>query len=114
MRDALTHRQVRGDLGPLTVWTTPDTIRDKHESQEEWKLLYSGERSHPRPRPPSPSPSLALPLPRPHLHPGLAPTLGLTLKSHRSPRPKPEQVHPASRNEMVELKFTEAVKLRPG
>ena len=47
---------MRGDLGPLTVWTTPDTIRDKHESQEEWKLLYSGER------PPSPSPALALTL----------------------------------------------------
>ena len=108
---------MRGDLGPLTVWTTPDTIRDKHESQEEWKLLYSGER------PPSPSPSLTLTLPRPHppspalaltFTLALAPTLGLTFKPTRSPSPEPEQVHPASRNEMVELKFTEPVKLRPG
>ena len=110
---------MRGDLGPLTVWTTPDTIRDKHESQEEWKLLYSGERppspspslalTRPRPDPPSPSPALALTFTL-----ALAPTLGLTFEPNRSPSPKPEQVHPASRNEMVELKFTEPVKLRPG
>ena len=31
---------VRGDLGPLTVWYTPDTIREKHESPEEWTKLY--------------------------------------------------------------------------
>jgi len=56
---------VRGDLGPLTVWTTPDTFLDKHESQEEWTQLY-------------------------------------------------EAVHSPSRNQMVELKFNEPIKLRPG
>ena len=56
---------VRGDLGPLTVWTTPDTFLDKHESQEEWTKLY-------------------------------------------------EAVHEPSRNHMVELKFNDPIKLRPG
>ena len=46
---------MRGDLGPLTVWMTPDTIRDKHESEEEWKQLYAAVH-----RVSSPSPSLTL------------------------------------------------------
>ena len=68
-------------------------------------------RGSARPRPHPPSPSLALAL---TFTLALAPTLGLTFEPNRSPSPKPEQVHPASRNEMVELKFTEPVKLRPG
>ena len=87
------------------MWVTPDTIRDKHESEEEWKQLYAA--VHPA----SPSPSLtpiftlalALALP-PNPSPNLSP----------NPNPNPNQVHPASRNDMVELVFTEPVKLRPG
>ena len=94
---------MRGDLGPLTVWVTPDTIRDKHESEEEWKQLYAA--VHPA----SPSPSLTpifaqRPSPSPSPSPNPSP----------NPNPNPNQVHPASRNDMVELVFTEPVKLRPG
>ena len=67
-----TYRQVRGDLGPLTVWMTPDTIRDKHESEEEWKQLYAAVH----PASPSPSPSLTLTF---TLARALAPTLALIL-----------------------------------
>lgn len=31
---------VRGDLGPMTVWTTPDTFEDKHEHEENWDKIY--------------------------------------------------------------------------
>lgn len=31
---------VRGELGPLTVWTTPDTYRGKHERESEWRCVY--------------------------------------------------------------------------
>ena len=33
---------VRGDLGPLTVWQTPDSFHSKHEDQSTWKLIYEG------------------------------------------------------------------------
>jgi hypothetical protein len=32
---------VRGELGPITIWTTPDTFRDKNESQDEWSCIHS-------------------------------------------------------------------------
>lgn len=31
---------VRGELGPLTVWTTPDTYIGKHEREPEWSCIY--------------------------------------------------------------------------
>eukprot|EP00438_Fugacium_kawagutii_P015710 Skav235333 [mRNA] locus=scaffold520:700584:701474:+ [translate_table: standard] len=34
---------VRGDLGPLTVWTTKETYRKKEHQQEEWECLYEDE-----------------------------------------------------------------------
>ena len=27
------------------MWVTPDTIREKHESEEEWKQLYEAVRA---------------------------------------------------------------------
>ena len=35
---------VRGDLGPMTVWITPDTFEGKHERQSEWRCIY--EKAH--------------------------------------------------------------------
>jgi hypothetical protein len=32
---------VRGELGPITIWTTPETYKNKHESQEEWKCIHN-------------------------------------------------------------------------
>ena len=29
------------------MWVTPDTIREKHESEEEWKQLYEAVRADP-------------------------------------------------------------------
>ena len=66
---------MRGDLGPLTVWMTPDTIRDKHESEEEWKQLYAAVH----PASPSPSPSLTL---------ALALALALTRRALSTPPPR--------------------------
>lgn len=31
---------VRGDLGPMTVWTTPDSFRGKEHDQDSWQLVY--------------------------------------------------------------------------
>jgi hypothetical protein len=31
---------VRGDLGPMTVWTTPDTFEEKHEQEDAWNKVY--------------------------------------------------------------------------
>lgn len=39
---------VRGDLGPLTVWTTPETFTGKEHNSKLWKLVY--EREHPSSR----------------------------------------------------------------
>mmetsp|Transcript_58352 Transcript_58352/g.139115 ORF Transcript_58352/g.139115 Transcript_58352/m.139115 type:complete len:305 (+) Transcript_58352:54-968(+) len=36
---------VRGDLGPLTVWTTSSTFRGKEISMSEWECIYK--REHP-------------------------------------------------------------------
>jgi len=33
---------VRGNLGPMTVWTTPDTFHRKQETKNKWQLIYSG------------------------------------------------------------------------
>ena len=35
---------VRGQLGPLTVWKTPNTFYGKHEDEEAWEKIY--EASH--------------------------------------------------------------------
>ena len=32
---------VRGDLGPMTVWSTPDTFQGKTECEEMWEKQYS-------------------------------------------------------------------------
>ena len=32
---------VRGDLGPMTVWVTPNTFHQKNEDQSQWTLVYS-------------------------------------------------------------------------
>ena len=42
--------QVRGDLGPVTVWTTPDTWQGKQEEEHAWSRVYSGQHD-PTPRP---------------------------------------------------------------
>lgn len=44
----ITSVAVRGGLGPMTVWTTPDTFRGKlqENTREEWNIIY--ERSHPQ------------------------------------------------------------------
>ncbi|CAJ1330897.1 unnamed protein product [Effrenium voratum] len=34
---------VRGDLGPLTVWTTPDSYRKKEHEAHEWDCIYEAE-----------------------------------------------------------------------
>lgn len=31
---------IRGDLGPITVWTTPGTRRKKEHAQDEWECLH--------------------------------------------------------------------------
>jgi len=36
---------VRGDLGPLTVWSTPGSFSGKEHAQDEWELLYEREHS---------------------------------------------------------------------
>ena len=36
---------VRGQLGPITVWVTPDTWQGKHENEKVWEQVYSA--SHP-------------------------------------------------------------------
>ena len=36
---------VRGELGPLTVWQTPNTFQGKHEEMEEWTKVYDA--THP-------------------------------------------------------------------
>lgn len=56
---------VRGDLGPMTVWMTPDTFQNKHESEDKWTQLYSGAHA------PSSQTYTALILPEPiRLKPG--------------------------------------------
>jgi len=32
---------VRGNLGPMTVWTTPNTFQNKRQSRREWKLVHN-------------------------------------------------------------------------
>jgi hypothetical protein len=34
---------VRGDLGPVTVWTTADTWEGKHEEESAWRKVYQGQ-----------------------------------------------------------------------
>mmetsp|Transcript_21383 Transcript_21383/g.47365 ORF Transcript_21383/g.47365 Transcript_21383/m.47365 type:complete len:356 (+) Transcript_21383:157-1224(+) len=34
---------VRGELGPLTVWSTPGSFKGKEHHQDAWTLLYEGE-----------------------------------------------------------------------
>lgn len=50
---------IRGDLGPIAVWTTPGSFRGKEHSEESWERLYS--REHP----PSPQVMTRLHLDRP-------------------------------------------------
>lgn len=33
---------VRGKLGPLTVWVTPDGFDGKQENKSAWQLIYQG------------------------------------------------------------------------
>jgi len=35
--------KVRGDLGPVTVWTTADTWEGKHEEESAWRKVYQGQ-----------------------------------------------------------------------
>ena len=56
---------VRGQLGPLTVWKTPDSFHGKHEEEEAWVNIY-------------------------------------------------DATHEPSQDTMVELKFTEPIRLLPG
>jgi len=64
--------QVRGDLGPVTVWMTPGSWEGKQEEQDEWKKIYSGQHEPtPRPRHGQPSQYTSLPLSEPlRLKPG--------------------------------------------
>ncbi len=32
---------VRGELGPITIWTTDQTFINKNESRDQWTLLYN-------------------------------------------------------------------------
>lgn len=32
--------RLRGDLGPITVWSTPNTYQGKHQKEDEWKCHY--------------------------------------------------------------------------
>ena len=41
--------RVRGWLGPMTVWVTPETYEDKEESQAEWTRIYSQNWDTPSP-----------------------------------------------------------------
>lgn len=34
---------VRGDLGPITVWTTPDGFKRKEHAENQWELVYEKE-----------------------------------------------------------------------
>lgn len=36
---------VRGALGPMTVWTTPDSHKGKEEEASEWERVYAGQVS---------------------------------------------------------------------
>ena len=40
--DAFASRQVRGDLGPMTVWQTAGGFAGKHASPERWSKVCSG------------------------------------------------------------------------
>jgi len=33
---------IRGDLGPITVWSTPDSFERKQHDQAAWELMYEG------------------------------------------------------------------------
>jgi len=50
---------VRGELGPMTVWVTPNTFAGKQEDQTHWKQLYSRKHS------PSPDHLVSLEFPEP-------------------------------------------------
>mmetsp|Transcript_62693 Transcript_62693/g.178009 ORF Transcript_62693/g.178009 Transcript_62693/m.178009 type:complete len:308 (-) Transcript_62693:126-1049(-) len=41
----ITSVAVRGDLGPLTVWVTPETFHGKNEDGSHWRLVYSGKHA---------------------------------------------------------------------
>ena len=32
---------MRGELGPITIWTTEKTFSQKHESKDQWTLVYN-------------------------------------------------------------------------
>ena len=32
---------MRGELGPITIWTTEKTFCQKHESKDQWTLVYN-------------------------------------------------------------------------
>lgn len=36
---------IRGDLGPITVWTTPGSYKGKEHAKEAWEIVY--EKEHP-------------------------------------------------------------------
>ena len=63
----ITSLSVRGDLGPLTVWHTPNTHRDKHQIRDAWTRVYEAQH------PPSRQKMVELRLPVPlRLRPGEA------------------------------------------
>jgi len=41
----ITAISVRGDLGPMTVWTTPNSFRSKEHDQDSWQLVYKGDHA---------------------------------------------------------------------
>lgn len=36
---------VRGDLGPMTVWTTPGSYKKKEHAKEKWECIYDAEHT---------------------------------------------------------------------
>ena len=32
---------VRGELGPITIWSTPETYKNKHNSRDEWTCIHN-------------------------------------------------------------------------
>ena len=46
---------VRGALGPITIWVTPDTWHDKHNRKSQWSKVYEMVRlAAPPSAPPTP------------------------------------------------------------
>jgi len=84
----ITSVAVRGDLGPMTVWVTPETFHGKSEDEYQWRLVYDGKHA------PSPNRLVPLELVEPvricrgdsigvYVHSGLAGDTGLVYDDER-------------------------------